>query len=106
MRFDYDATASDYGLFDDDSLVLNPTLYPLISGTKYWATSKNGLFNLYDGKYQTSQIYMINKAGAISELSSNTLTGILTELSDVSTVPENRSFHVDTVAPRISQSYY
>lgn len=105
LRFDYDATASDYGLFDDDSLVLNPTLYPLISGTKYWATSKNGLFNLYDGKYQTSQIYMINKAGGISEFSSNTLTGILTELSDISTVSENRSFHVDTVAPRIVKSY-
>lgn len=105
FRFDYDISSSDYGLFDDDSLILTPPSYPLITGVKHWATSKTGDFNLYDGKYITTQVYIINKSGAISELSSNTLIGMLNELADVTAIAGNREFHVDTVAPRVVKSY-
>lgn len=100
IRFNYDPVKSDYGLYDDDALILNPTNYPLINENKYWAVSKNGEFNLYDGEYIVSKIYLINKSGAVSNLNSNNLNDLFNEFTLISTTG-NKTFYVDTVAPRI-----
>ena len=99
ISFTYDPTQSDYGISDYDDLVLTLPDYPSIVEDKYWAVSKNGEFNLYDGKYISTNLYLINKAGAISNLSSNNLTNAFSELN-TSTL-SNRTFYVDTVPPRL-----
>ena len=100
IRFNYDSAKSDYGLYDDDALELGTINYPLIKDSKYWAVSKNGEFNLYDGEYISSQIYLINKSGAVSNLSSNNLNDLFNEFNLIP-ITGNKTFYIDTVAPRV-----
>ncbi len=100
IRYNYDSAKSDYGLYDDDALELGTINYPLIKDSKYWAVSKNGEFNLYDGEYISSQIYLINKSGAVSNLSSNNLNDLFNEFNLIP-ITGNKTFYIDTVAPRV-----
>jgi len=98
-------TKSDYGLYNSDGLVLPVTTYPTITAPIYWAASKNGQFDLYDGKYDSTKVYILNKSGAIEGVSSNNIENIKTELLTILTTGIDKTFFVDTVAPRIVDKY-
>ena len=105
IGFNYDETQSDYGLYSSDGLVLPSNAYPIIATPVYWAASKIGEFSLYDGKYNTTKVYVLNKAGAMEGISSNDIGNIKTELATVLATSIDKSFYVDTVAPRIVDKY-
>lgn len=105
IGFNYDETKSDYGLYSSDGLVLPSITYPIITVPTYWAASKSGQFDLYDGKYDSTKIYILNKSGAMEGINSNEIENIKTELATVIASGTNKTFYVDTVAPRIVDKY-
>lgn len=105
IGFNYDENQSDYGLYDSDGLILSSITYPIIATPIYWSASKNGQFSLLDGKYDSTKVYILNKSGAIDGLISNNIDNIKAELSTILTGSVDKSFFVDTVAPRIVDKY-
>ncbi len=74
--------------------------YPDRSGVK-WLGSSDGKFNFIgDGRYSYANIYVVNAAGAISNITSNTIKTLPQIIDEISEVSRDKVFYRDTVVPR------